>query len=135
LTLARCPYDPSRDRLALNQLALEFHAIVDAFCAQDSLFPGKVVKLRRTCGKACCRCARGQLHESVVLVDPRLRTLRSQEVRTLRKLTRTYRELRRLRARLAGLLREVLRLCDRLRDHKLRCGLRIANAQTQKRTR
>jgi hypothetical protein len=133
-------HDASRDRLALSQLIVEFHAIVDAFCAPEPLFPGKVVNLRRTCGKVRCRCASGQLHESIVLMDrsagkPKLRTLEPKELRALRKLTRTYRELRRLRARLPGLLREALRLCDRLRDHRLRAGLRMANPPKQKRAR
>ncbi len=138
--MAPSRHDASRDRLALSQLIVEFRTVVDAFCATKPLFPGKVVKLRRTCGKTRCRCARGQLHESIVLMDrsagrPKLRTLELKELGALRKLTRTYRELRRLRARLPGLLREALRLCDRLRDHRLRAGLRMANPPKQKRTR
>lgn len=128
--MPRTRYDPSRDRKLLRRLATEFEKIVEVFGERLPALRANVQKLRRRCGKKGCRCERGDLHESVVLVDRstgerKTRKVRSGEQLRLRKLTRRYRDLRRGRARLSKLHAELLACCDRLYEHSLREGQQL----------
>lgn len=117
--MSRPRYDPSPDRQDLYRLAAEYAAILRVFSAPESLVRGRLQILRRRCGKKRCRCNRGQLHESSVFVNEgasrrTIRTVNYGEYHALRKPSERYRFLKRSRARLSKLHREVLRLCDRL---------------------
>ena len=123
-------YDPSSDRQELHLLQKEFSKILRAFCRADPLVRGRVENLRRRCGNENCRCNRGELHESVVLVDRssrkrRIVTLRAGERQKLERPTKRYQRLRKLRARLTELHKEVLECCDRLCEDRFREGRRF----------
>ena len=112
-------YDPSLERQKLGQRLKESSRIAEAFCEHDPLLRASLEHLRPRCGKERCRCQRGQLHESLVLVDRssgqrQIRKVEPQELKALRQLTRKYQALRRLRVRLSRLHSEILELCDRL---------------------
>jgi len=126
---APSPYNPSLDRQSLNRLLGEFRSIVAAFCDPQPLLRGRLQALARRCGKKGCRCARGELHHSIVFVErsgPRrkLRTVDPKERRRLRKLTLPYRTVRRLRARLPRLTREAVGCAERLVAWRLAEGQR-----------
>lgn len=123
-------YDPSLERQTLRHLLEESSRITNAFCEHDPLLRASLEHLRRRCGKERCRCQRGQLHESLVLVDRssgirQIRKVQPQEYKALKKLTHKYQALRRLRSRLSRLHGEILALCDRLCVHRLHEGRRL----------
>lgn len=125
--MPRIRYDPSRDRQRLRRLEAEFAKIVDVFRNHQPLLRASLQTLRRRCGKSGCRCRRGTPHETLVLVDRsrgrrKVRKVQRGEYLRLKKLTRRYQTLRRLRARLSKLHAEVLQCCDRLFEHRLRDG-------------
>lgn len=124
------PYDPSRDRQKLHGLAAEIAEILRCFCNHQPLLRGNIAELRRTCGKPRCRCQRGQLHETLVFVSPGPRKRTSRKItlgvrQALSKPVMRYRQLCALRARLGKLHREVLELCDRLSNSRLKEGTRL----------
>jgi hypothetical protein len=135
--MPRTRYDPSVDRQELRFLEEEFSGIRQAFCASGRLVRGSLQTLRRRCGKPRCRCTRGQLHESLVFVD---RTSGGRVVRKvnlghyhkLKKPTHRYQSLRKLRARLVKLHREVIECCDRLLDYRLEEGKRLFSQRTRR---
>jgi hypothetical protein len=91
---------------------------------------GGLQTLRRRCGKPRCRCQHGKLHESLVLVERssgkrKIRKVIVGEHLKLKKPIGRYQSLRRLRARLSKLHREVLKCCDRLCEHRLGEGRRM----------
>ena len=86
---------------------------------QKVFLQGGVYRLRRRCGKTGCRCARGVLHESWVLLrrqkgEQRMRAVpRGQEARW-RTLAEHYRRFRRARVELGRQCRELQRLAGEL---------------------
>ena len=93
--------------------------------------------MRRRCGKPRCRCTRGQLHETLVFIDRSsggrvVRKADLRQYRELKKATHTHQSLRRLRARLVKLHREVLECCDRLLDYRLQEGKRLLSRRARK---
>ena len=98
---------------------------------------GSLQTLRRRCGKPRCRCTRGQLHETLVFVDRSsgeavIRKADLRKYRELKKATLRYQLLRKLRARLTKLNREVLEHCDRLMEHRLEEGKGLLSSRKRK---
>src|SRR5215510_8758740 len=134
--MAERDLDPSRDRQELGRLLEEFRSLIEAFAGgrhfagYGPLLQGNIQKLSRRCGKASCRCAQGQqMHRSTVFIDRtagtrKVRTLSSGEYERLREPTLAFQALRRKRARLTKLFREVLVACDRLCAFRARQGRR-----------
>ena len=123
-------YDPSVDRQRLDCLEAEFRDILVSFSGRRPLVRGRLKRLRRRCGKSGCRCQRGELHETLVLIDRRsgvrrVRKVVPGEFLRLEEPARSWQRLRRLRARLSQLHREVLECCDRLTESRLREGSRL----------
>lgn len=80
---------------------------------------------RRRCGKANCRCARGQLHEAWVITRSeqgrhRLYMVPLAERGQLRTLTGEYRRYQRARAVLVQRQQRLLQLADQLAEQRLR---------------
>jgi len=128
--MARKRYDPSADRKELVRLEAERQRILDDFRSPQPLVRGRVQDLRRRCGKPTCRCARGELHESLVFVDRRgggrrIETISIGRSLELKKPTERYQRLKRGRARLSVLEAEILACCDRLLAHRLSEGKRV----------
>ena len=75
--------------------------------------------MRRKCGKAGCRCTRGQLHGVWVLTRTesgkhKLYTVPANQRARLRRLTAAWRRHQRARARLVKQVAALLRLADQL---------------------
>jgi hypothetical protein len=122
--------DASRTRLEVRRLAEEVAALAEAFLDRSALFPGSLYEQKSRCGKPACKCARGPYrHRQWCLsfleegrsrtrvVPPALRP-------AVAELTARYREVRRARRRLAGLLAELLRKADALAEVRCREGRR-----------
>ena len=123
-------YDPSRDRHALDKIQAELEEIVSYFCEKKPAVRGRLTILKRRCGKERCRCTRGQLHVASVFIESpsgsrRIRTVTRAEYRALKKPTRRYLTLRRLRARVGKLHKEALASLDRLLGHQRAEGERL----------
>jgi hypothetical protein len=123
-------YDPSVDRQRLHLLLEELPTVIDFFSGYGPLVNGRFVVLRRRCGKATCRCSRGEEHRSQVFLDrstgKRKIFKADRQLRwRLRKPSAECRRLRSLRAHLQKLNREILSACDRLREHRLQEGRRL----------
>jgi hypothetical protein len=123
-------YDPSLDRQALSRLLAELPELLRAFCDHQPAVSGRFAIIRRQCGKTPCRCERGEVHLSSVFVErsagKRKLYKSSHELRhRLRKPAADSRELRRRRARLGKLYREILAACDRLRRWRLERGAQL----------
>ena len=111
--------DFSRLRQKLRDLAHAVPGEIGPFLSSESIVKGTVYTLKRRCSKPTCRCARGDLHETVVMTasiagKTRLWTPSENQIPELRRRTERYRQLRRARAQLVKGQREALRLIDAL---------------------
>jgi len=109
----------SRLRQHLVALREELGQLLEVFLARDPLVKGSVYTLRRQCGKPTCACARGALHETVVVSwseagRTRLQPLPPGRRGDVRAAVRRYQRFRRARARLVKLHAEMLALIDAL---------------------
>ena len=95
------------------------------FLSNRPLVKGTVYPLRRKCSKPTCRCARGALHETVVLTanlqgKTQLWTIAGDRIPLVRVRTEAYRRFRKARAtfikKAARRRTEMLRLIDAIRE-------------------
>lgn len=101
------------------------------FLSNYPLIKGTVYPLRRKCSKPYCRCARGALHETIVLTasvggKTRLWTIPTEHVFEIRRKVENYRRYRRARAIFVKKLVErqramvqVINGIEKLRTHPL----------------
>jgi hypothetical protein len=122
--------DASRTRQEVRRLVEEVGTLAEAFLGRSPLFPGSLYEQKSRCGKPACKCARGPYrHRQWCLsfleegrsrtrvVPPALRP-------AVAELAARYREVRRARRRLAGLLADLLRKADALAQARCREGRR-----------
>ena len=114
-------------RSQLHQAQQLLPGLLEACFAREPLLPGSLYTLRRKCGKASCRCRRGQLHESTVLSyrgqgKPRNLAPAPEHLPALRDLTDHYRRCRQARAQLVRWQRQVLDLVDALLAARVQLG-------------
>jgi len=107
--------DASRLRQQLREAGHQFDRQVRTLMECDDFVRGGVYRLRRRCGKAGCRCARGELHESWVFLArekgvQRMRGVPAGKIARWRELAERYRRFRLARRELGRQYREVLRL-------------------------
>ena len=95
------------------------------FLSNRPLIKGTVYPLRRKCSKPSCRCARGALHETIVLTanlqgKTRLWTIPEDQIPSVRLQTEAYRRFRKARSafikKAARRQAEMLRLIDAIRE-------------------
>ena len=109
----------SRLRQSLVHLVSEMKQLVEPFFSDRPVIKGTVYELRRRCGKPGCKCAQGELHvRMVVSASEKGKTLlrvipRGFLVEAQQKVGR-YQELRRMRARLVAIHREMLKVLDEM---------------------
>ena len=111
--------DVSQLRQQLRETGRQIARQLCTLMEHTPLLRGGVYRLRRRCGKAGCRCARGELHESWVLLAreggvQRMRGVPKGQTARWRELAEHYRRFRRARRELGRLYREVLRLTGEL---------------------
>ena len=117
----------SQLRAQLRDAQRQLSALLEECFRREPLLPGSIYALRRKCGKANCRCTRGELHESTVLSyrgegRPRNVSPDKDQIDTLRKRTDSYRRARRARAKLARWQRQVLSLVDAIEAARVELG-------------
>ena len=113
--------DTSSLRQQLIRVGGEIARQIQVLAGRPPLLRGSVYRLRRRCGKPGCRCARGELHESWVLLTReagarRMRAVPRGQAERWRELAESYRRFRRARRELARLHREALRLAGLLEE-------------------
>lgn len=109
----------SRLRQSLLHLAQEVRQLVDPFFSDRPVMKGSVYELRRRCGKPGCKCARGEMHARMVVSaseggKTRLQVIPRGFLVEVQGKVRRYQELRRVRARLGEIYREMLRVMDQM---------------------
>lgn len=95
------------------------HPLLD----ENPMIKGTLYPLRRKCGKSSCRCARGQLHETMMLSasiagKTKLWTIPAERVEKIREMTELYRRFRRARTEFVKLygqrLVQILNIIDEI---------------------
>lgn len=121
---------PAKLRQRLRRLREEHDRLLEIAFDRAPLWRGLVHEARRRCGKPNCRCARGDLHVSTLLADrsgarQRNLSLDAETLARFRTLTEAYRKVRRHRARIVALQREMLEVFDALEEARRREGQRL----------
>lgn len=109
----------SRLRQSLKRLPDEIKQLIDPCFSDKPVIKGSVYELKRKCGKPGCKCALGELHSRMVVSasekgKTRLRVIPHGFLVEIQIKVRRYQELRRARARLVEMHREMLRLIDEM---------------------
>lgn len=111
--------NPSKARQRLRQLQEELPALLEPFFTRGRLFPGYVYSSQRRCGRASCRCARGELHQgtSVSFVEEGRHycySLTAAQRGQVEPLAQSYRQFREAGREVRRTLQEVLALVEDL---------------------
>jgi hypothetical protein len=109
----------SRLRQSLLHLVSEMKQLVEPFFSDRPVVKGTAYELRRRCGKPGCKCAKGELHARMVVSasekgKTRLRVIPRGFLGEVQEQVRRYQELRRIRARLVTIHRQMLRVLDEM---------------------
>jgi hypothetical protein len=109
----------SRLRQSLLHLVSEMKQLVEPFFSDRPVVKGTVYELRRRCGKPGCKCVKGELHARMVVSasekgKTRLRVIPRGFLVEVQEQVRRYQELRRIRARLVTIHRQMLRVLDEM---------------------
>ena len=109
----------SRFRQSLLHLAGEIKGLVGPFFSDRPAIKCTVYELKRRCGKPGCKCARGEFHARMVVSaseggKTRLQVIPHGFLVEVQAKVRRYQELRRVRARLGEIYREMLRVMDEM---------------------
>ena len=107
----------SRLRQSLLHLVNEMKRLIEPFFSDRPVVKGSVYELKRKCGKPRCKCAQGQLHGRMVVSASekgrtRLQVIPRGFLVEVQQKVRRYQELRRARARLVEIHREMLKVMD-----------------------
>ena len=109
----------SRLRQSLLHLVSEMKQLVEPFFSDRPVIKGTVYQLRRKCGKPGCKCAQGELHARMVVSASekgrtRLRVIPRGFLVEVQGRVKRYQELRRVRARVVVIHRQMLRVLDEM---------------------
>jgi len=109
----------SRLRQTLRNLIRELEASLEVAFRRSPLVKGNVYELARKCGKPNCICTRGQLHRSMVLSwseggKSRLFSIPPERVGELKEKSEEYLRVRRARARVSEICREIIAVLDQM---------------------
>jgi len=109
----------SQLRQSLKRLPDEIRRIIDPCFSDKPVIKGSVYELKRKCGKSGCKCALGELHSRMVISSSekgktRLRVIPHGFLVEIQIKVRRYQEIRRTRARLVEVHREMLRVMDEM---------------------
>lgn len=109
----------SRLRHSLVELLDEMRGLIEPFFSDRPVIKGTVYELKRKCGKPGCKCAQGELHARMVVSaseggKTRLRAIPRGFLVDTQQRVRRYQELRRARARVVEIHRQILKLIDEM---------------------
>jgi hypothetical protein len=109
----------SQLRQSLKRLYDEIRQLIEPSFSDKHVIRGSVYELKRKCGKPGCKCAQGELHSRMVLSasekgKTRLRVIPHGFLVEVQIKVRRYQELRRARARLVEVHREMIRVMDEM---------------------
>jgi len=109
----------SRLRQSLLLLLEEMKGLMEPFFSNRPILKGTVYELKRKCGKPGCKCAQGALHARMVLSaseggQTRLRVIPRGFLAQTQQRVKRYQQLRRARARVVQIHRQVLKLIDQM---------------------
>lgn len=111
--------DLSRLRQDLGRLESELKRSIKVVFGRDPLIKGNVYQIARKCGKPSCACTRGELHRSMVLSwshkgKTRLMSIPSERLAEIRRKSEEYLRVRRARAHVSVLYKQILAVMDRI---------------------
>jgi hypothetical protein len=111
--------DLSRLRQDLQRLQSELKRSVKVVFGRTPLIKGNVYEIARKCGKPSCACTRGELHRSMVLSwshkgKTRLISIPPERLAEIRRKSEEYLHVRRARARVSVLYKQILSVMDRI---------------------
>jgi len=114
----------SRLRQDLRRLLDDMERSVETVFGRDPMVKGTVYEMARKCGKPSCACTRGELHRSMVLSwshrsKTRLLSVPPERLTELREKTEEYQRLRRARANVSALCKQILAIIDRIEKLRL----------------
>jgi hypothetical protein len=109
----------SQLRQSLAGLSNQIRQIVEPCFSDRPVIKGSAYELKTKCGKPGCKCAKGQLHSRMVLSasekgKTRLRAIPHGFLVEVQTKVRCYQELRRARARLVEVHKEILKVMDQM---------------------
>jgi hypothetical protein len=109
----------SRLRQSLVQLIEEMKGLIGLFFSDRPVVKGTVYELKRKCGKPGCKCDRGELHARMVVSasergKTRLRAIPRGFLVDAQQRVSRYQELRRARARVVDIHRQMLKVMDEM---------------------
>lgn len=109
----------SRLRQELRRLLDELKRSVEVIFGRGPLIKGNVYEMARKCGKPSCACTQGYLHRSMVLSwshrgKTRLKSIPPERLAELRRKSEEYLRVRRARARVSVLHKDILAVLDRI---------------------
>jgi hypothetical protein len=109
----------SQLRQTLLHLSREIQGVIKPLFSDRPVIKGTVYELKRRCGKAGCKCTRGELHARMVVSaseegKTRLRVIPRGFLIEVQAKVRRYQELRRVRARLGEIYRKMLKVMDQM---------------------
>jgi len=106
-------------RQDLQRLLEDLKRSVKVVFGRGALVKGNVYEMARKCGKPSCACTRGELHRSMVLSwshrgKTRLMSIPSGRLAELRRKSEEYLRVRRARAHVSVLYKQILDVMDRI---------------------
>ena len=109
----------SRLRHSLLQIVEEMKGLIEPFFSDRPVLKGTVYELKRKCGKPGCKCAQGELHARMVVSasergKTRLRAIPRGFLVDTQQRVKRYQELRRARARVVEIHRQMLKVMDEM---------------------
>lgn len=111
-------------RQDLRRLVGELERSLEVVFGRGPLVKGNVYEIARKCGKPSCACIRGELHRSMVLScshqgKTRLMSIPAERLEELRGKSEEYLRVRRARARVSVIYKQMLTVIDRIEKLRL----------------
>jgi hypothetical protein len=109
----------SRKRKRLVDFINELKSVSGVFMSDTPVIKGYVYELKTKCGKKTCACARGEVHcrwvvSEIKEVGKQLKVIPKGEVVKMKIMAERYRKIRKGRARVVVVSREMLKLIDEM---------------------
>lgn len=109
----------SQLRQSLRKIPDEISQLITHSFSDKPIIRGSVYELKRKCGKAGCKCTKGQLHSRMVVSSSekgktRLQVIPHGFLVEVQIKVRRYQELRRVRARLVEVHKKMLHIIDEM---------------------